>query len=176
MPFPERLRRTEIEKKQVCEICQNEDIHTDNLEIHSATSLHLVLADVNGKQKYLITSTHKGHENLRGKTISTAIYMPNGEPRESDAFCLCVDCHQEVHRIALERARKTDKNAKIAPPKILAEVTHFYIDVGRPILDKNDGFKARNGQETRKLIFSVSAFEEKEKQRKRNVRFKHSQK
>lgn len=174
MPFPEGLRRAEVEKTQKCEICQNEDIHKDNLEIHSATSLHLVLTEVNGEQKYLITSTHKGHENIKGKTISTGVYQPNGKPEENDAFCLCVDCHQEVHRVALEKTRISDKKAKIASPKILSEVTHFYISVGRPILDKNQGYKARNGKEIRKMIFSTEVFNEISKNKKRNITFKHS--
>lgn len=160
MPYPERIRRTEIEKTEKCVVCLEPAPKGEVLEVHSATSLHLELSEVKGELRYVVTSTHQGHEQLKGKALNVGIYQPEGKPEQNDAFCLCVDCHQEVHRVALAKTRLTDKDAKIASPKVLMETTFFYVQIGRPLLEKSTGgentvWKKQKREEVRKIVFSL---------------------
>ena len=160
MPFPERIRRTEIEKTEKCAVCLEPAPRGEVLEVHSATSLHLELNEVKGELRYVVTSTHKGHEQLKGKALNIGVYQPDGKPEKNDAFCLCVDCHQEVHRVALAKTRLQDKDAKIASPKILMDATFFYVQIGRPLLgrvENNKGviWKKQKREEVRKIVFSL---------------------
>lgn len=136
MPFPESLRQRETEKATKCAICLEPAPEDAYLEAHSITSLHLVLDKDSGGNRYIVTDPPTGHEILRGRTISAKAYL-NGQ-KDHDAVCICAECHDEIHRIALAEAR-LDKNfrGKSPSPKILEEVTLFFIKRGKPLVYEN---------------------------------------
>lgn len=155
MPFPERIRRIESEKTNNCGVCNDPFLPKDEVEVHSITSLHLVYK--NGR--YVVTDPPTGHEAIRGKTLAPHAYSPE-EIKESDGIPLHVRCHQEIHRIALIQAKldNTEFTGSTPPPKLLEEITLFYMNRKRPIVYENVGQK-NNGQikvefiEKRKIIF-----------------------
>lgn len=131
MAFSENIRRKEIERANSCEIC-NDPFRPDSyIEVHSVTSLHLERRG----NKYLVTDPTKGHEFLKGRLVDLNIYKP-GEEKLSDGVCLCPVCHDEIKRIALaeSRYRNHDFKGNAPSPKVLEEVTMFFVDRKRPIV------------------------------------------
>jgi hypothetical protein len=146
MPFPERIRQIEIEKSTNCGVCDNPFAPNEVVEVHSITSLHLVYKD----GKYVVTDPTAGHEALRGKAISSGVYSPE-ETKDSDGICLCGQCHDEIHRIALAEARLDQNFIGNAPsPKMLEDVTLFFVNRKKPIIYENVGQKDKK---TIEIIF-----------------------
>lgn len=134
MPFPEAFKQKELDQADECGICTEPCPPGGYLEVHSATSLHLVL-DENNPTKYVVTDPPPGHDILKGRKLSLRVY-PEGKTDRGDAVCLCPVCHDEIHRIALAEAKLLDKKfkGKIAPPKILHEATIHFATRKRPIV------------------------------------------
>jgi hypothetical protein len=129
MPFSERVRRLEIENAVECEICRDPVTDDLYLEIHSVTSLHLVKNNDKENPRYIVTSPPPGHEHLKGKSLDLGVYK-EGVERGTDAACLCLECHQHVHRMALKAARKVGFKGKNPPPQVLEQVTRYYLKNG----------------------------------------------
>jgi hypothetical protein len=130
MAFSEQIRNQEAGEKFKCEVCGEPLAY---FELHSATSLHLVLTEVDGEKKYLVTDPPQGHEQLRGKVLSVKIFS-DGE-KNHDGFCLCPVCHDELHRIALSEAQfDPDFKGNSPPPQLLLEVTLYFIARKKPIV------------------------------------------
>lgn len=134
MPFPERIRRIESEKATNCGVCDDPFLPNDEIELHSITSLHLV--HKNGR--YIVTDPPTGHEAIRGKTLALHAYSPK-EIKECDGIPLHKKCHQEIHRITLIQAKLDDSNfsGNTPTPKLLEEITLFYMNRKRPIVYEN---------------------------------------
>ncbi len=134
MPFPEHVRRKEIDLATHCAICRDPFPQGAYVEVHSATSLHLVSILELNQRKFLVTDPPAGHEKLKGKALNSKVYS-QGEISNSDAICLCPACHDEIHRIALLEARR-DQNfvGKAPPPQLLEEITLFFVGRGKPIV------------------------------------------
>ncbi len=138
MAFLESIRKQEVAKAERCATCRDPFPDDAYIEVHSATSLHLVL-DKNSDTKYKVTNTPMGFKRLRGKTISSKAFFyedEDGERKQNDAFCLCIICHDEIKRISLAEARLRNPKFKgnTPPPGILEEVTLFFVNRGRPMV------------------------------------------
>lgn len=131
MPFPERVRQLEIERSENCGVCDKLFLPDDEIEVHSVTSLHLVHKD----GRYIVTDPPTGHEALRGRSLSPNAYSPE-ETKDSDGVCLCVTCHQEIHRIALTQAKLDDPefSGNTPSPKLLEEITLFFVNRKRRVV------------------------------------------
>lgn len=138
MPFPESIRRKEIERAVGCAVCKDPFPPGAYIEMHSATSLHLVLDKKSIDLRYIVTDPPLGHEILRGKSISAKVFKL-GDTRKHDGFCLCPVCHDELKRVALAEARHRNPNFKgnAPPPQVIEEVTLTMIKRGRPIVYQN---------------------------------------
>lgn len=138
MAFSERIRRIEIVKSSNCGVCNNPFNQDSEIEVHSITSLHLVYKDA----RYVVTDPPVGHEAIKGKTLASHAYSPE-EIKDSDGVCLCVTCHQEIHRIALNQAKLDDSEfaGSTPPPKLLEVVTLFFVSRKRPIVYEDIGQK-----------------------------------
>lgn len=134
-PFPERIRRREIENALECEICREQVNEETYLEVHSVTSLHLVMNKDAKNPRYIVTDPPVGHEYLKGKDVNPDVYK-EGRERGSDAVCLCLTCHQEIHRFALKLSKKVGFKGKNPPPQILEEVTRYFINKGQQIMER----------------------------------------
>lgn len=120
-----------MEKATHCGIC-NDLFRPDSYrELHSETSLHLERKG----DKYLVTDPPKGHKFLKGKLVSLGVYRPE-EDKVSDGVCLCVVCHDEIKRIALaeSRYRDADFRGNTPTPKVLEEITNFFVNRKKPIV------------------------------------------
>lgn len=130
MPYPESIRQQEISKADSCAICREKLPKDAYIEVHSATSLHLVRDEETGK--YCVTDPPVGHEKLKGKLINWNVLRG----RKTDGVCLCPVCHDEIHRIAREEARRNGFSGNAPPPEVLEEVTLYFAQRGRPIADR----------------------------------------
>lgn len=132
MGFPESVRRKEIEKAAGCAVCKEAFPPDAYIELHSATSLHLVLDKKSKKPRFKVTDPPLGHKALKGKAISINAFKM-GDIRQHDGFCLCPVCHDELKLSALEEARQRDPNFKgnVPPPQVIEEVTLAMIKRGR---------------------------------------------
>lgn len=135
MAFPERVRRREIEKAAGCAVCKDPFPPGAYIEMHSATSLHLVRDKKSIQPRFIVTDPPLGHETLRGKSINARVFKM-GDTRQHDGFCLCPVCHDELKRVALAEARLRNPKFKgnAPPPEVIEEVTLTMIKRGRPIV------------------------------------------
>lgn len=129
MAFSERIRKLEIEKADGCAVCREPFPPGAYIEVHSATSLHLVLDKKSKDRRYIVTDPPLGHKILRGKSISARVFAL-WETKDNDAFCLCPVCHDELKRSSLAESKRriTDFSKNAPPPAILEEVTLFNIE------------------------------------------------
>lgn len=137
MPFPERIRRHEVHKATTCGICHDALPREAYVEAHSFTSLHLVRKGDGRDNKYMVTDPPLDQDHLRGMYVNGDDYGLDGS-QETDAVCLCPECHNEIHRIALAEARLDASFKGInPPPELLSEVTRFFMDRGSRMTYEN---------------------------------------
>jgi hypothetical protein len=102
-------------------------INDSPIDSHSASSFHVVRNKKTGL--YRATSVPPGHEIMQGRILPPHAFIIQKMGREDDAFCLCQECHQLVHRLAnmLSAGKKTSGNTKNAIPHILEWVTLWFV-------------------------------------------------
>lgn len=124
MAFSESIIQRELAHTFNCSICDLPLTGGMPIEVHSISGLHLVMTDTASKE----------HRNLIGKTRFLA-GIPEDEEFLSDGVPLCLPCHQEINRIALEEAklRNPGFRGQAPPTQILAEVTIFFMERHKPL-------------------------------------------
>jgi hypothetical protein len=134
MPYrPKFALKVALRAGYRCEIC-NKDVYSefthDNpkvpYHIHSATGLHL--EPVNAEYCEAV-SVPEGYKILDGRYVPMKALFALGERRFElgDAFCLCVDCHQNLHDVATveTKNRFPEFRGRYTPPALLEGITLF---------------------------------------------------
>ncbi len=102
MPFQKDIAtRIALRARYLCEIC-SKSIYLSG-HGHSSSGLHTISID-----RYYCQATDSSpkHEIMvLGEPILKASFKVYSLGREDDGYYLCIDCHQMVHRIALDESR-----------------------------------------------------------------------
>ena len=121
----------------LCEVCGTDTSRLQpgqtsaSFEIHSATSLHLVRSS-RYPDMCVVTSPPPDFKKMRGRLLPAAMFRVFDDPeRDDDAFCLCLSCHDEIHKRAQVMTRVRVKGSgKNAIPALLESVTLFFVRRG----------------------------------------------
>jgi hypothetical protein len=144
MPFSAKVRERAIKRTDCCQCCQRPLLPETQVEVHSATSLHLERVIIeednsnNGHGKragFLVQSAPQEYEKLEGRILPLSANSL-GERAKDDALVFCHTCHKEIGDIALEECRLEfpDFSGQIPAPQILAEVSLELARRGKPLV------------------------------------------
>lgn len=89
-----------------CEVCDKDlrrDKPTDVARhvAHSATTFHLD----GGPHSYVLTSPPASMKRFKGKRFPGSMFAISLWGFTDDAFCVCPDCHRDIHKEALEQTK-----------------------------------------------------------------------
>ncbi len=85
---------TSLKRKKVSDVA----IHI----AHSASTFHIT----NGPIEYLVTEPPAGMERFKGKTLPGSMFLVSIWNFSDDAFCVCPNCHRDIHRMALRETKR----------------------------------------------------------------------
>ena len=136
MPYkPKFALKVALRAGYRCEIC-NKDVYSDltpenakaPYHIHSATGLHLEPVTAEYCEA---VSVPDGYKRLKNRYVPMKALAALGERRFElgDAFCLCVDCHQNLHDMAIAETKNRFPKfrGQYTPPALLEEITLFLV-------------------------------------------------
>lgn len=119
----ERIGQRADYKCEVCGVNLRRKKKTDvALHVaHSASSFHAV----GGPDWYLITDPPAGLERLKGKAFPGNFFLVSIYGLQDDGFCVCTNCHRDIHKIALKETKRQfpDHKGRNAHWLILERVT-----------------------------------------------------
>lgn len=138
MPFPfPVLIHAALRARYRCEVCRRdvseveESQTTASFEIHSLTSLHLVVVR-ESRNLCIVTDPPSRFEVLRGRLLPIRMFKIFQYRRLDDGFCLCHKCHRKIHQVALKETKRKvpDFTGRNAIPTVLEMVSLYYIQRG----------------------------------------------
>lgn len=112
--------RCEVCKKDVSKVAPGQ--RSAPFEAHSATGFHFTRI---GKDDCFVATSVPEDYHLKKSIFSFHAFVVLQIGRDDDGFCICLICHDEIHRKALRETKKRFPNHKgnTSAPAILEEIT-----------------------------------------------------